>query len=301
MSASGIARAPIVAASCSARSNVRFATTTSSDAARPQRGREPGAHLARADHEHARAVEVAEVLGRDRDRGRRDRHRVAGDPGLGAHPLARLDRVLEHAREQLGRGLLADRRLPRVADLAEDLALADDHRVETGRDREQVRDRGFVVVRVEVVGELVGIGARVRGEEVAYVADRGVEVRAARVDLGAVARRQQHDLEQVLARGEIVQRLREPSSGTVMRSRSSTGTVRWFRPTTRRDTSSTTPLPRRSDPCARVPRCRRRTRIASRRPRIERPVARNASRASERRSSRVSYSGPISSSSRRRR
>ena len=65
-------------------------------------------------------------------------------------------------------------------DLPEDLALADDHRVETGRDREEVRHRGVVVVRVEVVGEVVGIGTRVRGEELGDVADRGVEVRAAR-------------------------------------------------------------------------------------------------------------------------
>ena len=42
---------------------------------------------------------------------------------------------------------------PCVADLAEDLALADDRRVESGRDREQVRDRGLVVVDVEVAGE----------------------------------------------------------------------------------------------------------------------------------------------------
>ena len=68
-------------------------------------------------------------------------------------------------RQQLRRGLLAHRGLPRLAHLAEDLALADDHRVEAGRDREQVRDRGFVVVRVEEVGEVVGVGARVRGEE----------------------------------------------------------------------------------------------------------------------------------------
>ena len=38
----------------------------------------------------------------------------------------------------------------RLADLAEDLALADDHRVEPGGDREQVRDRAVVVVHVEV-------------------------------------------------------------------------------------------------------------------------------------------------------
>ena len=109
----------------------------------------------------------------------------------------------------LRRGLLPHRGLPRAAHLAEDLALADDHRVEAGRHREEVRDRGIVVVRVEVILELLGLGAGVRGEEVADVADRGMEVRAARVDLGAVAGREHHDLEQVLASGEIVQHLGE--------------------------------------------------------------------------------------------
>ena len=82
-------------------------------------------------------------------------------PRLGADPLARLDRVAEQPRQSCGAVSFSDRGLPRVAHLAEDLALADDHRVEAGRDREEVRDRGVVVVRVEVVGELVGIGARV--------------------------------------------------------------------------------------------------------------------------------------------
>src|SRR5207249_7756238 len=97
------------------------------------------------------------MLGRDGDRGRRDRDRMARDPGLAAYSLAGFDRVLEHPREQLGRGLLTHAGLPRVTNLTEDLALADDHRVEAGRDREQMRHRGFVVVGVEMVGELVGI------------------------------------------------------------------------------------------------------------------------------------------------
>ena len=49
--------------------------------------------------------------------------------------------------------------LPRLAHLAEDLALADDHRVEAGGHAEEVRDRAVVVVRVQVVGELVGVDA----------------------------------------------------------------------------------------------------------------------------------------------
>ena len=158
--------------------------------------------------------------------------------GLGAGPLAR-------PRPRGGTcatssGPLADScsaRVPRLAHLAEDLALADDHRVEAGGDPEEVRDRGVVVVRVEEVGELVGVDARVVGEEVADVLHRRVEERGVGVDLGAVAGGEQHDLGEVLAPPtRTCSALGSPSGATAMRSSSSTGTVRWFRPTTTRDT-----------------------------------------------------------------
>ena len=124
-----------------------------------------------ADHEDPRAFERAEVLGRDR------RPRPTGStPGAGrcrsrCGPACPTRPRAGTARQQLGAAAFAHGGLPRVADLAEDLALADDHRVEPGRDREEVRDRGVVVVRVEVVGEVVGVDAGVVGEEVAHVAD----------------------------------------------------------------------------------------------------------------------------------
>ena len=49
----------------------------------------------------------------------------------------------------------------RRAHLAEDLALADDHRVQAAGDREQVRDGAVLVVHVEVRGELVDAARRV--------------------------------------------------------------------------------------------------------------------------------------------
>ena len=134
---------------------------------------------------------------------------MAADAGLGAGPLADLDGLAEGAGQELADRALALGDLPRLADLAEDLALADDHRVESGGHAEEVRDRSVLVVRVEQVGELVGVHARLVGEEVADVVDAGVEHRRAGVDLGAVARREQHRLGQVLAERERVQRLGE--------------------------------------------------------------------------------------------
>ena len=85
-----------------------------------------------------------------------------------------------------------------------------------------------------------------------------------------------------------------------MRSSSSTGTVRWFRPTTTRDMPGGSPWlrPRARRGSGRA--CRNRAPTANRRLRLERPAARSSSRASDSRSSRVAYSGPSSSPKRRR-
>ena len=301
MSASGTAWPPTCAASASARSacGSRRAGRRRRASATSTRGRDP---CCPAPITSTRAPSsVAELLGRDRDRGRRDRHRMPADAGLGADALARLDRVPEQLRQELRRAALAHRGLPRVADLTEDLALADDHRVETGRDREEVGDRGFVVVGVEVVGEVVGVGAGVCREELGDVADRGVEVRAARVDLGAVARREHHDFEQVLTRGQVVQHLgqrdlrdRHPleqldrNGAVVQADDDERHVLKSSFASSMRPARTSSTMPDRNACCQ----------SASS---LERPEARSASRASESRSSRVAYSGPISSSSLRRR
>ena len=90
--------------------------------------------------------------------------------------------------------------LPRLAHLAEDLALADDHRVEAGRHAEEVRDRRVVVVRVQDARRIPRGRRPTIGEEVEDVRHRRVELRGVGVDLGAVARGEQHDLGEVLAR-----------------------------------------------------------------------------------------------------
>ena len=100
-------------------------------------------------------------------------------------------------------------RLPGLSYLPEDLALAHDHGVETGRDREEMADGSFVVIRVEQVGEIVGRRTRIVGEERAHVTDGGMEVRAARVHLGAVARREHDGFAHMRPRHERVQRLRQ--------------------------------------------------------------------------------------------
>ena len=143
-------------------------------------------------------------------------------------------------------------------------------------------DRGVVVVRVEVVGEVLRPRATLLGEEVEHVRDRRVELGGPRVDLGAVAGGEQHDLGEVLARrrGRAAPwPVRE--AGTAIRSSSSTGTVRWFRPTTIRDTSGATPWLRPRGRHGSGRGCRNRGHAANRRPRSNARWPADASRASE--------------------
>ena len=86
---------------------------------------------ARPDEEHLPALQVAEDLRGESGRGGRDGGRALADRGLGADPLAELERLPEHPVEQRpGRG-----GVERGPHLAEDLALARDQRVEARRRR----------------------------------------------------------------------------------------------------------------------------------------------------------------------
>ena len=299
-SSSVIARPPTRRASSSALRRGAVGDDDLAHARAGERERHALAHLAGAEHEDAAVVERAEPAGRQRHRRRRHRHRVAADGGLGAGALAHLDRVAERAREQRSARLLMLGRLPRLAHLAEDLALADDHRVEAGGDAEEVRDRGVVVVRVDEVGELVGIDARHVGEEVAHVLHRRVEQRGVGVDLGAVARGEQHDLGEVLGTAE---RLRAPSAGPRARWTAARGARRApcggsarLRPETCPEHLLGFVDTPGADQIEHAGIERRRQSGSS----TGTPDARSSSRASDKMSSSVAYSGPSSSARRRR-
>ena len=133
-------------AACSA---VRLATTISLDARAREREGHALAHAPGAEHEHAPVVERAEPAGGQRHRGRRHRHRVPADRGLGAGPLAHLDRVAEGARQAAGRcadsrsaAFHASRTWPRISPSPMIIESR------PGGHPEEVRHRGVVVVRV---------------------------------------------------------------------------------------------------------------------------------------------------------
>ena len=104
-------------------------------------------HRARTDDDDPATGHLAgDALERRGDEGRGG----AVDVGLGARALADAQRLLEEHVEGGSDGAELLAHPQRVAGLAEDLALADDHRVEPGGDVEEVGDRAVVVVDVEV-------------------------------------------------------------------------------------------------------------------------------------------------------
>ncbi len=146
------------------------------DAARSQGGevlQGQVAHLAGADDQHGLVAEGVEDLAGDVHRDAGDRELAAVHAGLLADELADPDRLLEDLVEDRPDGLAAIGRLVGVADLAEDLPLAEHQALQAGGDAEQVADGRLVVVgdqvrRHQLRGDLVEIS-----QEIGEVGDPG--------------------------------------------------------------------------------------------------------------------------------
>ena len=132
---------------------------------------------------------------------------AASIPVLCVHPLADAQRLLRQLVQRPPDRARGVRGGVGGAQLAEDLRLADHHRVEPGGDGEQVLHGRTRVVHVEVLGEL---GQRQRGVPAQHGGDVGeaaVEGVDDRVDLDAVAGRQHHHLGDVAAAQHLVEQL----------------------------------------------------------------------------------------------
>src|SRR5207245_4460589 len=84
------------------------------------------------------AADREELLAKDRDGRRADRGRAAGDAGARARLLADRERVVEESGQDRADPAGLARGVQRVAHLPEDLRLAEQLRLEPGRDREEV-------------------------------------------------------------------------------------------------------------------------------------------------------------------
>ena len=146
------------------------------------------AHLPRADEHHVAAVQVVEHLLRERCSGRGDRGRALTDRGLDARPATRVQRLAEDPVEQRpGRaGLVRRPHLP------EDLPLARNQRVQSGRHPEEVKRSGLVGKPVQHRGDLVAALPCKCEQSPACLDVELVILDRSQVDLGAVAGRENY-------------------------------------------------------------------------------------------------------------
>ena len=151
-------------------------------------------HRAGAEEERAPVLEAVEDAARQLDRGRADRDRPLGDPGLAPDALRNRERLVEAPVEDLTRRSHRRGRRVLVLHLAEDLRLADHHRVEAGSDPEEMPDSLAPGVPIEVGGE-ERLGHRVIAREEAR--ERGADrlgIRAAGDHLDPIAGREDRAL-----------------------------------------------------------------------------------------------------------
>ena len=182
------ARPPVLSASRSPRARVRFATRRPPTPRRAAVVGGQAGHAAGADDEHRAAVEVAEqplrLVESGLDQGAADRV----DRRLVVSALADPKCLLQKGVQRLSDGARALAGPERVAELAEDLRLADRHRVEPGGHREGVGDGAVLEVHVEVSGQLGPVHAADVRERLSDRGDRPVEGERFRIHLEAVAR-----------------------------------------------------------------------------------------------------------------
>jgi hypothetical protein len=161
----------------------------------------------RSDDERAHAGQLAEHGDGPVERDRHHRRTGPVDARVGVHALADpqrgLRQVVQHAAD---RADLATERVRR-AKLAEDLRLADHHRVQAGRDGHQVLDRRLGEVHVQVLGQVSDRHPRVAREHGGDLGDGRVEPGDVGVHLDAIAGREEQHLTDRLGAVQLVERL----------------------------------------------------------------------------------------------
>ena len=162
-------------------------------------------HLAGTEDEHVPPGEITEDLPRQFDCRVADRNGALAEAGFAAHSLAdgegRMEQAMRHraGELQLARGCVG--RL----DLTKNLRLADDERVEAGRDAEEMPRRVDAAVAVQVLGETRRVDFVVVAKEAPEGVAGGIGF-ADGVDLGAIAGRENDSFLAPAVRAEGVQR-----------------------------------------------------------------------------------------------
>ncbi len=167
------------------------------------------AHLAGPHQEDVTVAQLAEDLLGELHRDERDRDRVVADARLRSRPLGGghrsvPERVQDRPERGRGRGILVGR-----LHLAQDLRLTEDHRVEAGRDPEDVADRVLPLEPIEVRQDLGG-GAAVVLRNESGDGIGGPRILPASVDLHPVAGREDDRLLETGVGPQPLERLGNP-------------------------------------------------------------------------------------------
>ena len=244
---SGADEAPYSAASRSALADGAVEHGDAGGTAAGEVGGGEGRHRARADHERAGTRDGHRAA---LERGADQRRGGPVDVGLGVGALADAQGLLEERVERRADRAVLLAEPQGVTGLAEDLALADDHRVEAGGDLEEVGDRALVVVDVEVRQQRLGGLLGPRDEEAGEVLDAAVEAVDLGIDLEPVARDDRGGLGDVLAGDDVGDQLgrRVGVEGEPLEQLDGRGLV--GDPHARRTLATTHPPIRARPPCA---------------------------------------------------
>ncbi len=159
-------------------------------------------HLAGADQQQVLVGERrVDALG-ELDRRRGHRNRRAADVGVASHVLRHRERALEKAVEDQAQSARRFGAAHRLLHLAENLRLAEHHRIEPAGDAKGVRDRAILRQRVDIRMERLG-GHPVEALQPA-LDRRGFG--GAEIDLGPVAGRQNRRFLDARLRDQVAQR-----------------------------------------------------------------------------------------------
>ena len=178
-------------------------------------------HFAGADHQRLLVVESLEDLLGEIGHGHAgDAHAALVDGGLGGHATGDADGRLKGRVQQRPGVVVLDGRLVGLLHLGENLRLADHHAVETGGHGEQVPHRLFADVMIQVRRDLRRIELVEAGQKARHLLAAGGHGRlAGRVDLDAIARREQHRFRLAKHPPPMVQGLPGLLGGNASRSR----------------------------------------------------------------------------------
>ena len=119
--------------------------------------------------------------------------------------------------------------------------LADDDRVETGRNREEMPDRGSTAEGVRMVGQIDAVASRTVSQSTSELTQPRSRQGGLDIDLPAVAGRQEHHTAHLWS---LEQARHDPlgvDASAASRPRTSTGQVRWLTPTTASSMASCAP------------------------------------------------------------